>query len=92
MLAACSDDKKTATTTASGAGTPKPSISIGAQDFGESKILAEIYKQVSEPRGSRRAFRPRWLRDLEMTAFQTQTINFAPEYAAAMLEFLNARG
>ncbi|MGH9187836.1 MAG: ABC transporter substrate-binding protein [Acidimicrobiales bacterium] len=66
------------------------SISIGAQDFGESAILAEIYKQGLEACGydvgiqELGGFRP-----LELPAFESGDINFAPEYVASMLEFLN---
>ena len=44
LAAACGDDD-------SGGGAKEgPAISIGAQDFGESSILAEIYKQAPRER------------------------------------------
>jgi osmoprotectant transport system substrate-binding protein len=89
-VAACSDDKKTATTASSAA--PKPKVIIGAQDFGESQILSEIYKQGLEAKGFTVELQKLGgFRDLEIKAFDSGTINFAPEYAASMLEGLNGK-
>jgi osmoprotectant transport system substrate-binding protein len=91
VVAACSDDKKT-TSTASSSGGNKPTITIGAQDFGESAILAEIYKQGLEAKGfTVKLQKLGGFRDIEIQAFDGDTINFAPEYAASMLEFLNGK-
>jgi osmoprotectant transport system substrate-binding protein len=99
-IAACSDDKKDTTTTGAGSGSssqssataPKPTITIGAQDFGESKILAEVYKQGLEAKGFTVKIQELGgFRDLEIKAFDGGTINFAPEYAASTLEFLNGK-
>jgi osmoprotectant transport system substrate-binding protein len=93
VIAACSDDKKTtATTGSSGQTASKPKITIGAQDFGESKILAEVYKQGLAAKGFTTDVQTLGgFRDLEIKAFDGGTINFAPEYAASMLEFLNGK-
>jgi osmoprotectant transport system substrate-binding protein len=67
-----------------------PAIVIGAQDFGESAILAEIYGQALEDAGypvEQQALGG--FRDLVFTAFESGDINFTPEYAASALEFLN---
>jgi osmoprotectant transport system substrate-binding protein len=97
-MAACSSDKKTTTTAASSSSSSsstaaaKPAITIGAQDFGESAILAEIYKQGLEAKGFKVSNQKLGgFRDLEIKAFDGGTINFAPEYAASMLEFLNGK-
>jgi osmoprotectant transport system substrate-binding protein len=89
VAAACgSDDSSsgdTDTTAPSG-----PAITIGAQDFGESAILAEIYGQALAAEGfdvSQQALGG--YRDIGMAAFSSGDINFAPEYVASMLEFLN---
>jgi osmoprotectant transport system substrate-binding protein len=79
------DDSGEGTGTADG-----PAIRIGAQDFGESAILAQIYGQVLEANGydveqvSLGGFR-----DVLLAAFGNDEVNFSPEYAASMLEFLN---
>jgi len=95
VLAACSSDSKSNTTTnASGsrAAASKPKVTIGAQDFGESKILAEIYKQGLAAKGFTTDIQTLGgFRDLELQAFDGGTINFAPEYAASMLEALNGK-
>jgi osmoprotectant transport system substrate-binding protein len=98
-ITACSDDdNKTTTAGASGSGgassasTPKPKVTIGAQDFGESKILSEIYKQGLAAKGFQTEIQTLGgFRDLEIKAFDGGTINFAPEYAASMLEGLNGK-
>ncbi|RPI25553.1 MAG: ABC transporter substrate-binding protein [Actinobacteria bacterium] len=67
-----------------------PDIVIGAQDFGESAILAEIYKGALEANGFTASVQALGgFRDLELAAFESGDINLAPEYAASMLEFLN---
>lgn len=96
MTAACGDDDPEpndagSDTTADSGGVPDgPAVTIGTQDFGESAILAEIYKQALEEEGyevSTQALGG--FRDLEIAAFDNGEINFAPEYAASMLEALN---
>lgn len=67
-----------------------PDITIGAQDFGESAILAQIYGQAFEAAGYPVSFQELGgFRDIEIPAFESGEINFAPEYAASLLEFLN---
>ena len=97
-IAACSDDDEKTTTSGGsgsasstgGASEAKPKVTIGAQDFGESKILAEIYKQGLAAKGFTASTQKLGgFRDLEIKAFDGGTINFAPEYAASMLEGLN---
>lgn len=66
------------------------SVKIGAQDFGESAILAEIYGQALTARGfkvDQKALGG--YRDISMGAFDNNEINFTVEYAASLLEFLN---
>lgn len=74
------------------ADTEGPTITIGAQNFGESAILAEIYGQALAESGypvQTQALGG--FRDLVLGAFSSGEINFTPEYAASMLEFLNER-
>jgi osmoprotectant transport system substrate-binding protein len=84
VAAACGSDDD-------GAAIPEgPTIVIGAQDFGESAILAQVYGQALEEAGY--PVRQQSLggyRDLVFTSFESGDINFTPEYAASALEFLN---
>ena len=67
-----------------------PEVVIGAQDFGESAIVAEIYRGALASEGFTARVQPvGGFRDLELGAFSSGDINVAPEYAASMLEFLN---
>jgi osmoprotectant transport system substrate-binding protein len=95
VATACGSSSKpaaTADTTTTNAAASAPAITIGAQDFGESAILAQIYKQGLEAKGYKVTIQKLGgYRDIEVTAFDKKTINFAPEYAASMLEFLNSK-
>lgn len=67
-----------------------PEVVIGAQDFGESAILAEIYKGALTDSGISASIQAvGGFRQLELAAFDSGDINLAPEYAASMLEYLN---
>lgn len=87
LAAACSDSSSTA---AGGDVPDGPTITIGAQDFGESAILAEVYGQALEAAGypvEQQALGG--FRDVVYTSFDSGDINFTAEYAASALEFLN---
>ena len=65
-------------------------IKVGAQDFGESVILAEIYAQALEAEGYPVSIQPLGgFRDIVLASFESGDINLTPEYAASLLEFLN---
>ena len=85
MATACSSDDD-----GNAAAGDGPQVVIGAQDFGESAILAEIYSQAMQGAGfDVRIQSLGGFRDLSMGAFDSNQINFAPEYVASLLEFLN---
>ncbi len=89
MAAACSSSSDDQSST-NGSVPSGPQIVIGSQDFGESAILAEIYGQALTDAGfSVRQQAIGGFRDLQMGAFESGQINFAPEYVASMLEYLN---
>ena len=68
-----------------------PAISIGAQDFGESAIVAQIYKGALENAGFEADVQElTGFRDLVFGAFESGDINLAPDYVASQLEFLLA--
>jgi osmoprotectant transport system substrate-binding protein len=67
-----------------------PAIVVGAQDFTESIVLADLYAQCLAAAGFDATTQALGgFRDLELAAFESGDINLAPEYAASMLEFLN---
>jgi osmoprotectant transport system substrate-binding protein len=67
-----------------------PTIVIGAQDFGESAILAQVYGQAMSNAGYTVEYQALGgFRDVVFTSFESGDINFTPEYAASALEFLN---
>jgi osmoprotectant transport system substrate-binding protein len=89
VAAACGDDDDT--------GAPDdievpdgPTIVIGAQDFGESEILAQVYGQALEAAGYPVQYQSLGgFRDIVFASFDNGSINFTAEYAASALEFLN---
>jgi osmoprotectant transport system substrate-binding protein len=94
LISACGSDEDTADAGLSPSDSvceaDGPEIVIGAQAFGESAILAEVYGQALADAGC--TVRQQSLggyRDLVFTSFASGDINFTAEYAAAALEFLN---
>jgi osmoprotectant transport system substrate-binding protein len=68
-----------------------PAIKIGAQDFGESAILASIYDQALDDAGFDVDIKEvGGFRDLLFAAFESGDVNLAPEYVASELNFLEA--
>jgi osmoprotectant transport system substrate-binding protein len=91
--AACGDDDDdTASGSDSGTTVPEgPAISIGAQDFGESQIVAQIYKGALENAGYDVGVQDlTGFRELVFDGFESGDINLAPDYVASQLEFLLA--
>ena len=69
-----------------------PAISIGAQNFGESQIVAQIYKGALDKAGYKVSVQDlTGFRDLVFSGFESGDINFAPDYVASQLEFLLAQ-
>jgi osmoprotectant transport system substrate-binding protein len=93
--AACGDDDNNSATGDSGSGSKPsvpegPDLSIGAQDFGESAILAQIIKGATENAGfTANVQEVGGFRDLLFGAFESGDVNVAPDYVASELEFLN---
>jgi osmoprotectant transport system substrate-binding protein len=90
--AACGDDDDD--TASSGGGSEStvpegPAISIGAQDFGESQIVAQIYQGALENAGYDVSVQDlTGFRELVFDGFESGDINLAPDYVASQLEFL----
>jgi osmoprotectant transport system substrate-binding protein len=92
LAAACGDDDED-----TGTGAPTdievpdgPTIVIGAQDFGESEILAQVYGQALAEAGYPVQYQSLGgFRDIVFSSFDNGSINFTAEYAASALEFLN---
>jgi osmoprotectant transport system substrate-binding protein len=92
--AACGDDDDDDAATedeSGGAELPDgPPISIGAQDFGESLILSEIYAGALSDGGyNASTTEVGGFRDLLFGAFESGDVNMAIDYVASELEFLN---
>jgi osmoprotectant transport system substrate-binding protein len=90
VLAACGGDDASPITESSVCSSDGPAVVIGAQAFGESAILAEVYGLALAEAGCEvRQQSLGGYRDLVFTSFASDEINFTAEYAASALEFLN---
>jgi osmoprotectant transport system substrate-binding protein len=90
LAAACGDDDDgVATDDGDTEEREGPSISIGAQDFQESAIVSEIYRQALEAEGFDASIQEvGGFRDLLFAAFEAGDVNLAPEYVASELDFI----
>jgi osmoprotectant transport system substrate-binding protein len=91
VAGACSSSKSTKTTTAT---TAKPSsaapITIGAFNFSESAILADIYAGALKAKGYKASVRANLgNREVVEPALEKGEIDMYPGYAATELEFVN---
>jgi osmoprotectant transport system substrate-binding protein len=94
VTAACGGDDDDDDTTTGDEGAAEavdgPAVNIGAQEFGESAILAQIYQQALTGVGiDASVAEVGGFRDLLFAAFDSGDVNLAPDYVASQLEFLN---
>lgn len=88
VLAACGDDDDS-----DGGAVDGPTIKIGAQDFGESAILSEVYGQALAAAGyDVDQVSIGGYRDVLLDAFAGGEVNFSAEYAASMVNFIAGEG
>lgn len=89
VAAACGSDSGSSSSTTQAAVPSGPEISIGAQDFPESAILSEVYKQAFTKNGYQAKVQELGgYRDILYGAFGTGDVNFAVEYAGSLLNYL----
>jgi osmoprotectant transport system substrate-binding protein len=87
LLTACGDDDDDTADTAAAA----PTITLGAADFAESQLLAEIYGQALENSGQRVARKdPIGSRELYFQAISDNEIQLVPEYTGNLLNYVLA--
>ncbi len=72
-------------------GGGKGSVVVGAAGFTEFKIMAELYAQILDDAGFSASIQPLKARELYEPALEKGQIDVAPEYAATLAEFLNAK-
>jgi osmoprotectant transport system substrate-binding protein len=93
VAAACGgddDDSANKSGSSTSAVPSGPEIKIGAQNFGESAILSQIYGQALQAKGYKvKQVSLGGARDIVYKSFDAGDINLTPEYAASALEFLN---
>jgi len=91
MAIACgTDDNAKSDNDNSGSAVTKEKVTIGIQDFGESKILAQVYGQALAADGYQVSYKSLGgFRKLVYPAFESGDIDLTPEYVASALEFLN---
>ncbi|MGH2682243.1 MAG: ABC transporter substrate-binding protein [Actinomycetota bacterium] len=85
VAAACAEEP-------GGGGTPeaKASLTVGADNFAEAEIVAELYAQVLENGGYDVSREFGTTRETRIPAMESGEIDLAPEYLATLLLFLDA--
>uniref|UniRef100_A0AAU2JTZ6 ABC transporter substrate-binding protein n=1 Tax=Streptomyces sp. NBC_00049 TaxID=2903617 RepID=A0AAU2JTZ6_9ACTN len=73
------------------AGGAKGSLVVGAAGFTESNVLAELYAQILRDAGYDTSIKTVNNRELYEPSLEKGEIDVAPEYAATLAEFLNAK-
>ena len=87
VLTACGDDDSSGGDAAEA--IDGPTIKIGAQDFGESIVLSEVYGQAMAAAGyDVSQVEIGGFRDVLLAAFDADEVNFSAEYAASMVTFI----
>ncbi|MEZ5117909.1 MAG: ABC transporter substrate-binding protein [Candidatus Nanopelagicales bacterium] len=85
--AAATSESAAASSEAAPAGGP---ITVAAFNFGESKILAQMYAAVLEKAGYEPEVKELTNREVVQPALQGGEVQVVPEYAATLTDFLNA--
>jgi osmoprotectant transport system substrate-binding protein len=73
-----------------GDGEAKASLTVGADNFAEAEIVAEMYAQVLENAGYDVSRKFGTTRETRIPAMESGEIDLAPEYLATLLLFLDA--
>jgi osmoprotectant transport system substrate-binding protein len=73
-----------------GGGEAKASLTVGADNFAEAEIVAEMYAQVLENAGYDESREFGTTRETRIPAMESGEIDLAPEYLATLLLFLDA--
>ena len=86
-LAGCSSSSSTA----SPSGSSKGNVIIGAADFTEISLMAQMYSELLQAKGFTTTIKTVTNRELYEPALENGQIDVVPDYAATMAEFLNTK-
>ncbi|HRW17282.1 MAG TPA: ABC transporter substrate-binding protein [Dermatophilaceae bacterium] len=76
--------------TGGGTGAASGTLTVGAADFSESQVLAEIYAQALTAKGVKAGTRPAiGSREVYLKALQDGSVDIVPEYTGSLLSFLD---
>ncbi len=90
-LTACGDDAGTTDTGTSAGPTDMGEITIAAYEFGESKILANMYALVLEQAGYNPTVKELTTREVVAPTLEEGKIDVVPEYIGTYTEYLNVK-
>jgi osmoprotectant transport system substrate-binding protein len=77
--------------TSNGGGGSKGTINLSGQDFGEMQIMASMYQQILENAGYTVNVKLVTTRDVYAAQLTSGGVDVAPDYLAAMADFLNSQ-
>ncbi len=86
-LAGCGSSSSTA----SPSGSSKGNVIIGAADFTEIELMAQMYSELLQAKGFTTTIKTVTNRELYEPALENGQIDVVPDYAATMAEFLNTK-
>jgi osmoprotectant transport system substrate-binding protein len=86
VASACADEEAPG---GGGGGEAKASLTVGADNFAEAEIVAEMYAQVLENAGYDVSREFGTTRETRIPAMESGEIDLAPEYLATLLLFLD---
>ncbi|MEO6821381.1 MAG: glycine betaine ABC transporter substrate-binding protein, partial [Candidatus Nanopelagicales bacterium] len=86
-LTGCSSSSSTAAPS----GSSKGNVIIGAADFTEIELMAQMYSELLQAKGFTTQITTVTNRELYEPALQNGQIDLVPDYAATMAEFLNTK-
>lgn len=89
-LSACGASSDPTKTTATGAASGVvSSLTVGAADFSESQVLAEIYAAALNAKGVKATTRPNiGSREVYLKALEDMSVDLVPEYTGSLLTYL----
>jgi osmoprotectant transport system substrate-binding protein len=76
---------------ASGVSGGSGSVTVGAANFAENQVLANVYAQVLDAAGYRASVKNVQSREVYEPALEHGQLDVMPEYAATLTEFLNTK-
>lgn len=91
LVAGCGTDNSASSSDTVKSAADKGSVTIGAFNFGESAILANMYSDVLKKAGFKTTIKKLTNREVVEPALEKGDVQLVPEYLSTLTEFLNTK-